>query len=207
MEIGHGIPPLAQQVSASYARQAPADRRTPQAPAAPPAREDIQDAYIPSNPNGKKATYSKPTGAPNTETIARLKAESERVYSHLKDMVRQLLERQGLTFQEVAAMSEEERAAIEVDETTRTEAAAMIGEGGALSPENVSDNIVAFAKALSGEDKSKLSLLRQAIEDGFSEAEKAWGGELPEISKKTYDLVMEKLDAWEKGAPEAVAAE
>ena len=207
MEIGHGMPPLAHQVSASYARQTPADRRTPQNEGTPPEREEIQDAYIPSNPNEKKAIYSKPANTANTQTIARLKAESERVYGHLREMVRQMLERQGLKFQDLLTMGEEERAGIEVDETTRTEAAAMIGEGGELSPENVSDNIVAFAKALSGEDKSKLSLLRNAIEDGFAEAKKAWGGELPEISKKTYDLVMEKLDAWEKGEAVPAAAE
>lgn len=199
MEIGQGITPTAHQVSASYARQIPADRRASQTQAAEQERENIQDAYIPSTPNDKKAVYSKPAGAANTETIARLKAESERVYGHLKDMVRQMLERQGLTFQDVLAMDETERATIKVDEATRTEAAALIGEGGELSPESVSDNIVAFAKALSGEDKSKLSLLRQAIDDGFAEAGKAWGGELPEISQRTYDLVMKKLDAWENG--------
>ncbi len=205
MEIGHGVAPTAHQVSASYARQIPSDRRAPQAQAADREQDKIQDAYIPSTPNEKKAVYSKPAGAANTETIARLKAESERVYGHLKDMVRQMLERQGLTFQDVLEMDEAERGTIKVDEATRTEAAALIGEGGELSPESVSDNIVAFAKALSGEDKSKLSLLRQAIDDGFAEAEKAWGGKLPEISQQTYDLVMEKLDAWEKGDEVAVA--
>lgn len=203
MEVSHGIAPQAQQVSASYARQIPADRRAPQAQPAEKEREAIKDAYIPSNQNEKKAIYGKPTGAANTETIARLKAESDRAYGHLKDMVRQMLEKQGLTFQDLEGMSEEALGEIKVDEATRTEAAALIGEGGEWSPEAVSDRILEFAKAVSGEDKSKLSMLRGAIEDGFKEAEKAFGGKLPDISKTTYDLVMQKLDAWEKGDAQA----
>ena len=31
------------------------------------------------------------------------------------------------------------------------------------------------------------------------EIEKLWGGELPEISQKTYDATMKKLDEWAKG--------
>ena len=32
---------------------------------------------------------------------------------------------------------------------------------------------------------------------GFKEAEKAWGGKLPEISQKTYDEVLKRFDEWE----------
>ena len=58
-----------------------------------------------------------------------------------------------------------------------------------------SDTIVYFAKAISGGNKSKLDKLIAAIDKGFSEAGKALGG-LPEISMKTYDRIMEKLDVW-----------
>ena len=34
-------------------------------------------------------------------------------------------------------------------------------------------------------------------EKGFKEAEKAFGGELPEISHETFKRTMEKMDAWE----------
>lgn len=65
-----------------------------------------------------------------------------------------------------------------------------------MSPEKVSDRIVEFAKAISGGDKSKIDTLRDAIEKGFAEAARVLGGELPEVSQKTYDLVMQKLDTW-----------
>lgn len=72
----------------------------------------------------------------------------------------------------------------------------MIGEGGALSPEKVSNRIVDFTKAISGGDKEKHETLKAAIKEGFEQVEKALGQELPEISSKTYDLVMQKLDEW-----------
>ena len=36
--------------------------------------------------------------------------------------------------------------------------------------------------------------MRKAFEKGYKQAEKTWGGELPEISKQTYDAVMKGFD-------------
>jgi hypothetical protein len=36
--------------------------------------------------------------------------------------------------------------------------------------------------------------MREAFKKGYAQAEKTWGGSLPEISQKTYDAVMEKFD-------------
>lgn len=153
------------------------------------AATEPKDEYIPSGSEGKKATYDKPKV--DQTTIARLKEESDRAYSHLRKMVEELLARQGKTFHDVELGDE-----IEVDEATRLEAQALIGEGGDLSPEKVSDRIVEFAKALSGGDLSKFEELKQAIEEGFMQAAHVLGGELPEVSQRTYDLVMEKLEQW-----------
>ena len=155
----------------------------------PKENPDIAAEYIPTEET-EKSTYAKPDMA----TIQRLKEKSNQTYQHLREMVRLLLERQGLTFKDLGTFEGD----IPVDEQTRLEAQAAIAEGGPLSPENVSNNIVDFAKAISGGDKSKLDILRGAIEKGFEEAAKILGGELPEISNKTYTLIMEKLDTWEK---------
>jgi len=40
---------------------------------------------------------------------------------------------------------------------------------------------------------------------GFKQAEKTWGGELPEISKKTYDAVLKKFDDLINGTSQAEA--
>ena len=36
--------------------------------------------------------------------------------------------------------------------------------------------------------------MREAFQKGFDQAKEAWGGELPEISQRTYDAVMAKFD-------------
>ena len=40
--------------------------------------------------------------------------------------------------------------------------------------------------------------MRSAFEQGYKQAEKTWGGHLPEICKKTYDAVMKGFDDWKK---------
>lgn len=126
--------------------------------------------------------------------IATLKAQADEAYSHLRTIVEDLLRRQGIEIEKLPDLKAED---IEVDQQARDEAQQMIDEGGPLSPTAVSDRVVDFAKAISNGDKSKLSLLRGAIEEGYEQAKEAMGGELPEISAKTYDLIQEKLDAWE----------
>ena len=57
-----------------------------------------------------------------------------------------------------------------------------------------SGRILDFATALTGGDPSKIEDMRKAFKKGYEQAEKTWGGELPEISKKTYDAVMAGFD-------------
>ena len=55
---------------------------------------------------------------------------------------------------------------------------------------------------MSGNDKTKINELKAAIEQGYRAAEKAFGGELPEICKKTIERTMEKLDQWAQSEEE-----
>ncbi len=143
-----------------------------------------------------KATYSKPvTKGLNADEISRLKEESQRAFSSLRQLVEGLLSKQGKKFNDVLSGKE----ILLVEEDTRAAAAQMISEDGELGVKAVSERIVAFAKAISGDDRSKAQELRNSIIEGFKAAEKIWGGELPEISQKTYDEVMRKMDEWEKG--------
>lgn len=73
----------------------------------------------------------------------------------------------------------------------------LISEDGELGVKKTTERIIQFAKAISGEDKSKIGELKEAIQQGFKEAEKVFGV-LPDISKKTQDEVMKALDQWEK---------
>lgn len=210
MVINNTQSPLVTKANTAYAKAPGATQRNDQANAALEAAKTPKDEYIPSDPNVRKAGYDNPMKKADAATIARLKQESERVYSSMRETVKQMLKEQGLAFIGAAGETDAEdktetgqvEGLPEDAETKRTpqeEAAALVGEGGALSPEKLSDTLIEFAKSLSGGDQSKAGLLRDAIKEGFKQAEEAWGGKLPEISSKTYDLVMEKLDRWEKG--------
>lgn len=152
-----------------------------------------QEGYEPKGEEQlKKVTYDKPKGTVDTKTIAALKRESEKAHEQLKELVEQLLKRQGYTWDKIIQGDFDD---IKVDDIAVEEAKALIAEDGPLGAEKTSDRIVDFAIAISGGDKTKLEELKAAIDKGFKEAEEMLGG-LPEVSKRTYDLVMEKLDKW-----------
>lgn len=122
-------------------------------------------------------------------TIQRLKAESAKSFDSFKKMIESSLSRQGKLV-DIIGLED-----IEIDQATRKEASELISEDGPLGVENLSDSIVDFAIAISGGNKDKLDTLIQAINKGFEQARKQLGG-LPDISLKTYDRIMEKLDIW-----------
>ena len=70
--------------------------------------------------------------------------------------------------------------------------------------EETSQRILGFAKKISGNNPEKFDLLIGAFKTGFEEAKKAFGGTLPDVSHKTYDLVM---DGFEKMKEEAGISE
>jgi hypothetical protein len=144
-------------------------------------------------PEKSSATYSRPK-AKNIDynEVNRLIEEAEKSYEGLKELVQRLLSRQGKKLEDVLSGKE----VLIVDEETRAKAAEAISENGEWGVEAVSDRLVAFAKAISGDDKTKAGELKEAIAQGFKEAEKMLGGKLPEISQRTYDETMRKLDEW-----------
>ncbi|MDR1531633.1 MAG: hypothetical protein LBS62_05530 [Clostridiales bacterium] len=89
---------------------------------------------------------------------------------------------------------------VEIDEATRAKAQEDISEDGYYGVKQTSQRILDFAKAISGGDASKIELLRGAVDDGFKAAEEAWGSELPQISKDTYEAVMKGFDEWQASA-------
>jgi len=69
-----------------------------------------------------------------------------------------------------------------------------IADDGYWGVNQTSDRIIDFAKALTGGDPDKIEDMRAAFEKGFKKAGKTWGGNLPDISQRTYEAVMEKFD-------------
>jgi threonylcarbamoyladenosine tRNA methylthiotransferase MtaB len=105
-------------------------------------------------------------------------------------LVEKLLAKQGSAYN--TALS-----GIEFDsDMTVGEAQEAISEDGYWGVNAVSDRIVAFAKAVSGDDPGKLAELKAAIDEGFKRAGDIFDGELPGICGETYNAIMDKLDDW-----------
>lgn len=83
----------------------------------------------------------------------------------------------------------------------QAQAQALIAEDGPLGIKAVSENILNFAKAISGGDSSKIDMLKDAVQKGFDQVAGLFGGwsKLPDITHDTYDAVMAGFDAWQNG--------
>ena len=144
---------------------------------------------------------AKKTYTPNTELITKLKADADARTAQLRSLVEQLLTKQGNAYGAATDMWQFLASGnFTVDAATKEQAQKDIAEDGYWGIEQTSDRILDFAKALSGGDPDKIEELKEAFKKGFEDATGVWGKELPEISKKTYDAVMEKFDAWSKEA-------
>ena len=55
-----------------------------------------------------------------------------------------------------------------------------------------------FASALAGDDVDKMKEMQAAMEKGYKMATKAWGRELPSISKDTLDAANKLFDDYYK---------
>lgn len=143
---------------------------------------------------------------PNTELIAKLKADAEERTAQLRSIVEKLITGQGNALGEADDIwAFLRKGDFTVDEATKLQAQADIAEDGYWGVEQTSDRILDFAKALTGGDPDKIEEMRKAFEDGFKLATKTWGDKLPDISQKTYDAVMQKFDKWAEEAGVAPA--
>ncbi len=153
--------------------------------------------YEKGDTDAQKVTYKQ-----DTATIARLKADTERREKQLNDLVRKMLLKQGQTFQGTDIYQLLRERKVEIDPDTGKQAQEDISENGYWGIEQTSERLVSFAKALTGGNPEKADEMIAAVKKGFEEATKAWGGQLPEICKKTIDVAIEKLNAWKSPSKE-----
>ena len=150
--------------------------------------------YEPSKDSASTSTTAK-TYTQDTNLVNKLKADAEAHTKQLQNIVQQLMTKQGQTFNTANDMwSFLASGNFTVDEATKAQAQADIAEDGYWGVEQTSDRIIDFATALTGGNPDKIEEMRDAFKKGYEQAEKTWGGKLPEISQKTYDAVMEKFD-------------
>lgn len=138
--------------------------------------------------------------ADRSALISQLKADQEAQKLQLFDIVKKTIAGQGNAIAQADDMWKFLASGeFSVDKETKANAEKAIAEDGYWGVNQTSDRILDFAIALSGGDTSKAETLLDAFKKGFSEATAAWGKELPEISQKTYDAVLEKFEAWKNG--------
>ncbi len=112
-------------------------------------------------------------------------------YELLRNLVVKTLQEQGLELQ-----FKTESGDVNFNTMTQEEAQQLVSADGYFGVEQTSQRIVDFAINSFGNDPEKLQEMKDAIDQGFKDAQEAFGGALPEISKHTYEAIMEKLDAF-----------
>lgn len=81
-----------------------------------------------------------------------------------------------------------------ISEMTPDEAKALVSEDGFFGVKQTSARLADFVLSGSGGNIEKLKAGREGIINGFNEAEKMWGGKLPDISYQTLDKALAKID-------------
>ena len=160
------------------------------------ASEEKKDTGVVYEASKKDAdTKTAKTYTQNTNLVNKMKADAEAHAQQLQNIVQQLMGKQGETYNTANGIwSVLASGNFTVDAATKAQAEKYIAEDGYWGVEQTSDRIIDFATALTGGDPSKIEEMREAFKKGYKQAEKTWGGQLPDISQRTYDAVMEKFD-------------
>ncbi len=160
--------------------------------------------------SSEKLTASK-LSQKDSITIKQLQEEADRRTEQLRKLVEALLSKQGTKLtgfnpKEKSSLTDEELIAalksgkLEVDEETAKKAAEDISEDGYWGVKQTSERLVSFAMSLSGNDSKYADSMINAIKKGYQDAESKWGGELPEICKKTLEAAIKKMEEWRDNA-------
>lgn len=160
-------------------------------PVMPPheARTPEDKVSLEKNP-AEEITYGMPPNAAVTIST----------YSTLREMLVGIMEEQGITTWIASGDT-----SIDFRDLTPEKARELISEDGYLGVEQTSERIVQFALSIADGDPNRLAEIKASIDKGFQMAAEALGGVLPDISIKTYNAIMDKLDAWAESFDKASA--
>lgn len=149
----------------------------------------------------ESTSTTKTTKKSNSAVVAQMKADAEARTNQMRQLVQQLMTKQGQTYGKANDMwSFLAGGNFTVDAATKAQAQADIADDGYWGVNQTSDRIIDFAKALAGDDPDKMEKMVEAFKKGYDMAAKKWGGNLPEISQRTYDAVMEKFNQIKNGS-------
>lgn len=150
-----------------------------------------------------KATYSinKMSKEERAALVNQLKADAEQRQSQFLDIVRKTISGQAGAFGKANDDSIWRTLAsgnFTVDAATKAQAQKDIGEDGYWGVKQTSQRLFDFASALAGDDVEKMKEMQAAMEKGFKQATKSWGGKLPGISHDTLSAANQLFDDYYK---------
>lgn len=129
--------------------------------------------------------------------VQSLKADYENQIPRFRKMMYQMLEKQGI--QSMMAGDDDDvwrliaSGNFKVDAQTKAEAKAAIAEDGYWSVKQTSQRIFEFMKALAGDDKNLADMFLGAFEKSYSDVINHFG-KTPDITKQTYNAVIEMIE-------------
>ena len=154
--------------------------------------ENIAAEYTKSAPSTVEQTIKH-----DNVTIEKLKAEAELRTAQLRSVVEKMMLKQGQQFTTLSdAFDMIEEGIITVDDEVAKEAQEEISEDGYWGVNQTSDRLFSFAKALAGNNPANADKMLEALQKGYDAATASWGGELPELCKKTLEATQKKLTEW-----------
>lgn len=141
----------------------------------------------------------KMTDAQRKALVDSLKADLDNQMNRFTNMMTEMFQKQGITG--LTAGSDDFWKTIAsgnymVDAQTKADAQNAISEDGYWGVKKTSERIFDFAKALAGDDVNKMEKMQKAVEKGFKQAEKAWGGEMPGITGDTKKAIDDLFSAY-----------
>ena len=143
-------------------------------------------------------SINKMSKADRSALVDQLKADMESRKSQLIDLVQKTISGQVDSFGKASDENSIWRTLASgkftVDAATKAQAQKDISEDGYYGVKQTSQRLFDFAKALAGDDVDKMKKMQSAMEKGFKQAEKTWGGKLPAICQETIDASRKLFD-------------
>ena len=157
------------------------------------------------------ATYDNPvTKGLDEEKIRELKAQMDESTKNITSMFQKVLDDtlgqslqftlsnlDQLDFSQGKIMYQGKELLVDAD--TKVQAEEAISDTGFYGIENTAQRALEFAKALSGNNPEKATLLKDAVQKAYDQVSEMFGGKLPEITEKTHARTLELFEAWGKG--------
>lgn len=153
--------------------------------------------YEKSSEENQKATYSvtKMSKEERAALIEQLKADQASREQSLASLVSKMMGQQVNAYGKANNIWQFLASGnYTVDAQTQAQAQKDIAEDGYYGVKQTSQRLFDFASALAGDDVEKMKEMQAAIEKGYKQAEKIWGGTLPSISQDTLAATNKLFD-------------